>query len=88
VEPLIFAGPFHQFANSVEEEELLDQAAAHIAPHDPARVLAECEATGELVDYLRRASRHTPIGQALLEWGRIVAGVYADHPDYQQEWAS
>lgn len=48
---------------------------AHIARHDPARVLAECEAKRRIVDESR--SRLAM---------RLVALPYADHPDYREEW--
>lgn len=67
--------------------------AEHIARHDPARVLAECEATRQLIElaqglvYLREIgdpiAPSTPVGQDILE---ILAQPYADHPDYREEW--
>ena len=74
------------------------EQAAHIVRHDPARVLAECEAKRNLLmsyDDLAATCDHLPwvmtggccqcgvIGHALLAF----AAIYADHPDYQQEWA-
>ena len=73
--------------------------AAHIARHDPARVLAECEAKRRIVE------RHSGTN-----WGaapgdpypmmcdecqdalwpcptlRLLSLPYADHPDYDEEW--
>ena len=81
------------------------EQAAHIARHDPARVLAECAAKRAIVDRHRRdpdVQRMiygdiypcTECGDAddsPMEWPcptmRILAAVYADHPDYQSEWA-
>lgn len=67
--------------------------ALHIARHDPARMLAECEAKQQLVElaqglvYLRGigdpVAPSTPVGEDILE---ILANVYADHPDYREEW--
>jgi hypothetical protein len=80
--------------------------AAHIARHDPSRVLAECAAKRAII------AEHGPKEVASLDratWGqpfvvcrvcavgprqvvapcptvRLVAAVYKDHPDYQQEW--
>lgn len=53
------------------------EQARHIARHDPARILRECKAKRRLVGD---------------EWSEdpetlgILASVYADHPDYRQEW--
>lgn len=73
----------------------------HIARHDPARVLAECEAKREAVeaawsDHLRiEGEWGMRRGQAALEAEGDVpevvtalAKVYADHPAYREEWAS
>ena len=58
--------------------------AAHIARHDPARVLRECEAKRALVEHVCR-----------VEWGGYavrdviledIAAVYSDHPDYDPAW--
>jgi hypothetical protein len=72
----------------------------HIARHDPARALREvaakrrimyeyeCEvergAAGSRPDF---QARHGGIVDAYSASLRIIASVYADHPDYQQEWA-
>ena len=59
----------------------------HIARHDPARVLREVEAKRELVDY-EPEDWDSPDVHA---WHHMAlcafAAAYADHPDYQQEWA-
>jgi hypothetical protein len=73
--------------------------AVHIARHDPARVLAECEAKrrivahylgsrdalAKLTDPLRRL-----IGEAINESHadalKPLALPYADHPDYDESW--
>ena len=73
--------------------------AAHIARHDPARVLAECEAKRNLVNYaafMLKAWTDKPGGaypdmtrrerhtaNVILEQ---LAAVYADHEDYREEW--
>lgn len=65
----------------------------HIARHDPARVLAECEAKRRIMSYgptLRRAAGSHE--RALIEyhrWTEMVEALalpYADHADYRQEW--
>ncbi|MDQ0619393.1 DUF6221 family protein [Arthrobacter globiformis] len=67
-------------------------ASAHVARHDPARVLAECAAKREILDECADVLSHggweysdTPdLAQSILG---SLAAVYADHPEYQQEWA-
>ena len=49
--------------------------------HDPARVLAECEAKWRIVK--EWGWSETLDGDGLM---RIMALPYADHPDYRQEW--
>jgi len=50
--------------------------------HNPARVLAECKAKRKLVaDYARYEMYYGP------NLFYVLAAVYADHPDYRQEWA-
>jgi len=51
--------------------------ASHIARHDPARVLAECEAKRLLIERVGNP-----------DWAgfRILALPYADHPGYRPEW--
>jgi hypothetical protein len=54
----------------------------HIARHDPARVLAECDAKRRIVQMLEDDDPG--------EWGdgalRHLASVCADHPDCRDEW--
>ena len=52
-----------------------DATGEHIARHDPARVLAEC------------AAKRVLLGNANYTALNALAAVYADHPDYKQEWA-
>jgi hypothetical protein len=73
----------------------LPTATAHIARHDPARVLAECEAKRRIVEYAEMLN-----GQAAHQGGevagyhatglgiaiRLLAEPYATHPDYRAEW--
>ena len=67
----------------------------HIARHDPARVLAECEAKRRIVkevETTRRGQFAAPgTGTLALNYGldsvlRALALPYADHPDYREEW--
>jgi Family of unknown function (DUF6221) len=67
---------------SVGEDKPL---AEYIARHDPARVLAECEAKREIIKAADEVGRGTGwiTTQTFLQ---LLALPYADHPDYQQEW--
>jgi hypothetical protein len=58
--------------------------------HDPARVLAECEAKRRIVELVGRPSSDDEwfMGRAdaLDEVLSYLALPYADHPDYREEW--
>ncbi|MGZ4520698.1 MAG: DUF6221 family protein [Mycobacteriaceae bacterium] len=68
----------------------------HIARHDPARVLAECEAKRRIV--ADHSDHYSPDDPAVCDahdgkYGvdecptlRALAGIYANHPDYRVEW--
>jgi hypothetical protein len=63
--------------------------AEHIARWDPARVVAECAAKRAILDQHERAHRvcvtcEREFPCPTLE---IMAAVYSDHPDYDEEWA-
>lgn len=67
----------------------------HIYSMSPARVLAECEAKRRIVEELVRpyvAERRRLMGDQP-SWSdehpdllRLLAAVYADHPDYDEAW--
>ena len=78
-----------------------EEQAAHIARHDPARVLAGCEAKRRVVELAASWSDHAdrhPAGpdavSAVLKAQAITAETvlrtlareWADHPDYREEW--
>lgn len=72
-----------------------EQTATHIARHDPARVLAECDAKRDLVTgwsaFLGGAPEWAAVEMpSLLEMAqrslRLLAVPYADHPDYDGAW--
>lgn len=75
----------------------------HIARHDPARVLAECEAKRRIVERAgaeslcdeHRRVRDSGCGECIAAEAVDIAdvlvlldlaAVYADHPDYRDEW--
>lgn len=66
--------------------------AAHIARHDPARVLREVEAGRKLLAAYEHACDLTPgsykhgAGEALEEALSIRAEVWSDHPDFDETW--
>lgn len=66
---------------------------AHIARHDPARVLREVEAKRGVIEQYESIGTPPPgeIGPELsrAELGRVLrllALPYADHPDYDEDW--
>lgn len=65
----------------------IDEAdGAHIARHDPARVLADCEARRKVV---RNAQTYLPgeSGYGAATYAvQCLAAVYSDHPDYDETW--
>lgn len=77
----------------------MDGAAAHIARHDPAHVLAEVQAKRSIVDLCTAPApaeaRVGPIASMFLpataaRWAepilKLLAAPYADRPGYQPEW--
>lgn len=69
--------------------------AEHIARHDPARVLAECEAKRRIVKKYAEADANESVtwdNIACGEWNayeyaaKVLALPYADHPDWREEW--
>jgi hypothetical protein len=78
------------FSNPTAEQR------AHIARHDPARVLAEVEAKRRIVERLGAyiESEHEPEPEGLWEqmdhhaWDTLydLALPYADHPEYDEAW--
>ena len=65
--------------------------AEHMARHDPARVLAECEVKRRIVDLAREARETDGAGYAtadayMRDVLRLLALPYAEHPDYRDEW--
>ena len=73
-----------------ESEELRTADGAHIARHDPARVLREVEAKRRIVDVAgRRLDRYIGTGaQVAFEWLtlRLLALPYDDRDGYREEW--
>ena len=75
-------------------EDTLATAAGHIARHDPARVLRECEAKRQIIADWASEKRDGPhhdsasiaVVFALRRVLRIMATEYADHPDYRYGW--
>lgn len=75
-----------------ETEEVRTAVGAHIARHDPARVLVEVEATRELLRVAAAAADFAPtfttgVAAKLEDVLRLFALPYTDHPDYRPEWA-
>jgi hypothetical protein len=84
------------FVSQVPNKPNHRQNAAHVARHDPTRVLAEVAAKKAIIDTHRRQAdrwcvtcdvpgdyQGPPHGCTTL---RLLTAVYADHPDYREEW--
>ena len=67
----VYAGVQYLFGH--EDVDLMD----YIARHEPARVLAECEAKRQLIER---------VGNPNWAGFNILALPYAEHPDYRPEW--
>jgi len=72
-----------------------DEAAAHAARQDPARVLAECAAKRQILNrYLDACAADQSSGTFATVWGErrealaTLAAVYADRADYDESWRS
>ena len=66
-------------------------AASHVARHDPARVLREIAAKRAIIDVWQIAEQtHDILGDGFIALDRAVrtlADIYADHAEYNREWA-
>lgn len=82
--------PQHFGNSDVMAESDTHLTAAHIARHDPARVLAECEAKRRIVNDLRPEGRRIasvrPLWRMHDDILAALALPYADHPDWREEW--
>lgn len=73
-------------------QEVRPGIAGHIARHDPARVLAECEAKRRIVELHPPVidNRQEVCVEEQAEWPcptlRALATVYAGHSGYREEW--
>jgi|SRR5690625_901127 len=70
---------------SWERESATPAELAHIARHDPARVLAECQAKRAIIEQVSDIEWTGSYAVRDVVLGHLAA-VYADHPDYQPEW--
>jgi len=64
------------------------EQAAHIARHDPARILRQCEAARVVIaEFLRLEATGDLPGLAVAETAlRQLASAHSDHPDYDWTW--
>lgn len=87
------------FAHNSDDLDPPIAVLAHIARHDPARVLRDCEAKRRIVDAhsFERLPTDDDEPEAFSDcadcWQTVpcltlrhLATVYADHPDYRDEW--
>jgi hypothetical protein len=98
----VLADTYYDWGSYMDDAGMYHTSAAHFAArHDPARVLAECEAKRRIVndwqtltdrvdDQRRPLHLFDPVTSMLLKatepWLRHLATVYAGHPDYREEW--
>ena len=95
--PEVMSGQWGQVAVWEDEDGDWLPTARHIARHDPARVLAECAAKRRIVEQCEEMCERDRMDAGTGYWEvaadaslaavRALASVYADHPDYRQEWA-
>lgn len=81
--PAVNSGKFWVYATG--EKFVEPMVADHIARHDPARVLAECEAKRRIIE--REMNSQTPMTYRRSFVLRDLASVYRDHPDFDEEWS-
>ena len=68
------------------------ETAAHIARHDPARVLREVAVMRAILEHCARADGDSPRDRERGRWDssnetmRILGTIWHDHPDYRPEW--
>lgn len=93
-------GPYHDVIRVTNDSEGLTPAVrkncgTHIARFDPERILVECEAKRRIVEdfeilHADYRSMPDPTTEARRFQAQIaqarMAAVYADHPDYRDEW--
>lgn len=65
-----------------DEGAPLEEEAAHIARHDPARVLRDTEARRGILDTLQEEGGDRMFADIF----RLLALSYTDHPDYDEAW--
>jgi len=89
--PSEFVGPLPNFI--IWRVDEYAAAEPHIARHDPARVIAECEAKRRVVEHCQEVLLHHVHG----DWDAIdlarevlhyLVLVHADRPDFPPEWVA
>lgn len=79
-------GPLPAFPLGFEFRAEPSRGMDHIARHDPARVLAECEAKRRIVERCSAVDYAMPSHHLAHGILADLALPYADHPDYRPEW--
>lgn len=76
-------------SGGVNIEAKLPSFAAHIARHDPARVLAEVTAKRTAIGLYEMAVEHRQdvAARAYRDVLRLFSVAYSDHPDFTKDWA-
>lgn len=76
--PAVYSPTDDSYVTDPHNWDAVGSDTAHIARHDPARVIAECEAKRQVIAL---EDRGYDMEQAL----RSLAAIYSDHEDYQEE---
>lgn len=74
--------------------DLAPEVRAHMAQHDPARVLREIDAKRQALDHYERIRQHTKRGEepyvlaegAVAKQVQIMALPYADRDGFREDW--
>lgn len=69
------------------DDQILPKQAAHIARHDPVRVLAEVAAKRRRIDELVMMAYDDPADETASFLLRLETQPFADRPGYRPEWA-
>lgn len=81
--------PLYQMTDGSPNEGnwIPEEHADFIVTNDPSRVLAECTAKRAIIENIPKAGDVFDARGGTSEYVlRCLATVYADHPDYRQEW--
>ena len=73
---------------NLDDPRWLSERVEHVRRHDPARVLAECEAKRRVIEECDDYDNPSEVLILADQILRHLALPYADHPDYDPSWAA